>query len=317
MEHIIERSLNGTYLPADIASEIRTRMSRRADYRPVMTVHGKNRNAVLYVGFPPKQGHLLERIYQRLGFFADMFPHKEIRVVFFPTQHKKMLPKSKKASINVPHINSAMTTQFPHDPSLDNVIIYREEESPKVLCHELCHLLNLDVAFSRKDDDYFRRKYNLRTPCYLSEVYCEVVGTLLNLYDYASSDTRSHRMERFRELYTVERTYMLYKTAQILEHYDIHHPTDLHKLTSDTNTLTYTVMKCAYLLTVEREHDMVSFVKRLIDTKLYISEKTFREHIEDGFDRLFKECQVLHRIFKDSSPPPKSLDSTLRLTIVE
>jgi hypothetical protein len=291
-------------------------MSHKADYRPVMTVHGKNRNAVLYVGFLPKQEHLLERMYRRLSFFADMFPHKEIRVVFFPTQHKKMLPK-KKTSISVLHINSAMTTQFPYNPSLDNIIIYREEESPKVLCHELCHLLNLDVVFSRKDNDYFRRKYNLRTPCYLSEVYCEIVGTLLNVYDYALSDTRSHLTERFRELYTVERTYMLYKTAQILEHYDIRHPTDLHKLISDTNTLTYTVMKCAYLLTVERKYDMVSFVRRLIDTKLYISEKTFQEHIEDGFDRLFKECHVIHRIFVVSSPPTKSLDSTLRLTIVE
>ena len=310
IDTIIRRSLHGTYVPADIADEIKERMGRREDYRPVTTLHGKNKNAVLYVGFPPKHRYLLERMYRRLGFFADMFPDKDIRVVFFPTHHKKMFPKSKKQSIEVPHINSAMTTQYPHDPSLNNVIIYREEECPKVLCHELCHLLSLDTAFSRQNDDYFRQKYNLSTPCYLSEVYCEVVGTLLNVYDCASSQSSFHK------LYTIERTYMLYKTAQILEHYDIHRPADLHKLTSDTNTLTYTVMKCAYLLTVETNHSMYSFVKHLIDAKLYISEKTFRKHIEDGFETLFKECQAIHAIFKESPPPP-SLDATLRLTIAE
>ena len=313
---------------------------REPTYAPSIYFHGRHKNGVLYVGFPLKKPKLLRVFRRYLEQFCDAFPESVFRVILFPTHFKKMMPVRTPAPtpittpITAIHINSAMITSFPSNPDMNNVIIYREEECPKVLVHELCHYLNLDIPYGRGNDAVLMKRFHLKTDCFLSETFCEVVGLLYNVYETSMCHPPSKHRTSFRMLYTIEHTYTIFKTSQILDHYAIHTPNELYKLVSDTNTLTYTVFKGAYLESLLEEHkdDLYDFTRDLIANRFVIGDvahgalralKAFRAHIVKGMRRLFAKYAILRRDvplsmvtthLPEEHPP---LENSLRLTVVE
>ena len=225
---------------------------------------------------------------------------EDLRIYWFPTPFKKTMPEVAKESLDVDEINSACTFHYPNNRFIS---LYRYEEAPKVLFHELIHFYHLDLPLRADYDTYIIQKYNIRAPCILKETYSEIVGCLLNI-DRVSNDTGIP----FQVLYSIEEAFMLYQVQKILNYYHVHKIADLGKIKSDTNLITYFPMKLAFLLAIDNPEEYLAELKR---RKLVIENPQFIiDTIEKGLVKLFSTPSIVKDV-------PPELTNTLRMTIVQ
>jgi hypothetical protein len=213
-----------------------------------------------------------------------------VKIFWFPTPFKKVLPNDK-LTLDVNEINSACTFFFGNIPS-SFIVIYRFEEAKKVLFHELAHLFNLEDGISYKYEMDLRNRYNLRPelPCSLRETYSELIGCLLNIYYLSKGDSTL-----FKQYLILEQVFSIYQIRKIFNFFNINNVSELHKLTSDTNLMTYYILKGAILLHRDIE---VLFKSLLMDNlklkddnlKLFIKYLYNLEHIP----KYFKYIKKLH-----------------------
>jgi len=220
-----------------------------------------------------------------------------IVIYWFPTHFKKELPKDKN-SLDVNEINSATTF---HKPGEKFIAIYRIEEAPKVLYHELIHYFDLDDAIEFGEDLEYKYRFNLKVPCLLRETYCEIMALLLNIEDICKRENKN-----FMELYSIEYAFSILQKQKILDFFNIYRETDFYKLLSDTNVFTYFILKTAILLSIENP---IEFLKKLENNnfKLY-SIDFLKSYINDGLSFLFIEKFSVDIPF---------LNNTMRMTIIE
>ena len=231
--------------------------------------------------------------------FQNRTNNKTNRMViyWFPTMFKKEFPTDKN-SLDVEEINSATTFHNPVNPFIS---IYRFEEAPKVLYHELAHFFKLDDILSYYDDADYTRKFNLKVPCLLCETYSELLAFFLNLEDISKRTGYD-----FLELYTIEYTFSILQTQKILDFYNVSNDQQFDRIKSNTNVFTYFILKTAILKTIR---DPILFLKERekYDFKLH-SSAYLKKRIDEG----------LHLLFDEKIPEiPNELKKTLRMTIIE
>jgi hypothetical protein len=218
-------------------------------------------------------------------------------IYWFPTMFKKEFPTDKN-SLDVEEINSATTFHYPNNPFIS---IYRLEEAPKVLYHELSHFFKLDDILSYYDDDDYTRKFNLKVPCLLCETYSELLAFFLNLEDISKRTG-----DDFLELYTIEYTFSILQTQKILDFYNVSNDSQFDRIKSNTNVFTYFILKTAILKTIS-------------DPLLFLKEREkydFKLHSSDYLKNCINEG--LHLLFDEKIPKiPEELKKTLRMTIIE
>jgi len=218
-------------------------------------------------------------------------------IYWFPTHFKKELPKNKN-SLDVNEINSASTFYREGDKF---IAIYRIEEAPKVLYHELIHYFELDNIIPYGDDFDYKYLFNLKAPCLLRETYCEILALLLNIDDISKRENIN-----FMELYSIEYAFSILQKQKILDFFYIDSPNDFYKLLSDTNVFTYFILKTAILLSLENPID---FFKQIEKNNFKLMSIDFlKTNINNGLDLLFKVKFSLDIPF---------LNNTLRMTIIE
>ena len=231
--------------------------------------------------------------------FQNRTNNKTERMViyWFPTMFKKEFPTDKN-SLDVEEINSATTFHNPINPFIS---IYRFEEAPKVLYHELSHFFKLDDILSYYDDADYTRKFNLKVPCLLCETYSELLAFFLNLEDISKRTGYD-----FLELYTIEYTFSILQTQKILDFYNVSNDSQFERIRSNTNVFTYFILKTAIL-------------KTIIDPILFLKEREkydFKLHSSDYLKNLINEG--LDLLFDEKIPKiPNELKKTLRMTIIE
>ena len=225
-----------------------------------------------------------------------------LKIFWFPTQFRKMLSFDKK-SIDVNEINSACTIHYGNiRDSL--IVIYRLEEAKKVLFHELIHLFSLDTNIPPSLEQKIRTQFNLNVmlPCSLAETYAEFMGCLLNIYYISNGDT-----EKFNKYLAIEQAFSLYQVNKILNFFNIDNINDLNKLTSDTNLMTYYLLKTAI---ITHTH-VTDFFYSLIKNKLLL-DLNHLPYFEKYLNNLQHIPKYLEYIKKE-----KLDDTTMRMTIVE
>lgn len=221
-----------------------------------------------------------------------------LHVFWFPTPILKEIPNSNQSSLNVSEINSACTFHYPNNRF---IAIYRFEEAPKVLYHELVHFYHLDMTFNDSLDKYFIQKYSLKVPCSLKETYSEFVGCFLNI-DRVSKKSGLP----FELLYNIELAFMIYQAQKILKYFNIENLEQLTKMKSDTNLITYYLFKSALFITISNPKKYLEKMKR---SKLVMnSPNKFVENIELGLVQLFKMTNIENI---------EGLENTMRMTIIE
>ena len=218
-------------------------------------------------------------------------------IYWFPTDYKKELPRDKK-SLDVNEINSAATF---HGQLNKFIALYRLEEAPKVLYHELIHYFELDSIIPYGEDSEYTIQFNLKSPCLLRETYCELMALLLNVEDISIRENKN-----FMELYSIEYAFSILQKDKILNFFNIKNASDFHKLKSDTNVFTYFICKTAILLSIDNPID---FLKKMEEKHFKLHSIQFlKSFINNGFDLLFKEKVDLNLPI---------LNNTLRMTIIE
>jgi len=101
-------------------------------------------------------------------------------------------------------------------PSRNEIYIFREEEFPKVLLHELIHHIDLvdNQNYKNSNRDALRNHFNITTDTIiiLNETIVELWSLLLHIL-FISSE---YNLD-FQELFEMELKYSLFKTYQILQ----------------------------------------------------------------------------------------------------
>jgi hypothetical protein len=181
--------------------------------------------------------------------------NRTIRVHYANTSFKKKFPNY---AILGPHsVNSGVTTHF-----LDEavIIIYREEESDKVLLHELVHYLRLDFAMSGSItytmDQTILNETNVTSDeryINLFEAYTDSIAIIFNSI-FNSILTATNVSDYF---YT-EVLYMERTAVQILDHFNINSIRELYDGSShniieqSSSVLSYYILKLGLLYDTDR-----------------------------------------------------------------
>jgi hypothetical protein len=153
--HIIEDVINGgtdsyninsiireknPYIPEDIRLELKTKYSDINNFIKYDLSQQGLDISLLVTSDTPKE--LQDVIKQRCEYLIKLHPQylsKKLRIVYYNTNHPKKFTSS---SITKNNINSGVTI---FKPTYTISIVYRNEEAPRVINHELIHGLNLPM----------------------------------------------------------------------------------------------------------------------------------------------------------------------------
>ena len=242
-----------------------------------------------------------ELLIQRTKFMCDITKNNtKVILYWFPTTFKKSLP-SDKLSLDVHEINSACTW---HNGKDSFIAIYRWEEAPKVLFHELSHYFHLDSILSHDDNMYFKQLYKLDIPCSLAETYSEIIGFMMNIYHFTGGFN-----ELFDKMFAVEMAFSMYQCQKILRFFNINSADEFYKLKSDTNLFTYYILKTVFIYNINPREYLTMMINKsnplLLET----------EHMEHLIDILKNNLEKIFEI--ELIPNIKGLEKTMRMTIVD
>ena len=157
-----------------------------------------------------------------------------INVHIFLTPFLKILPESNNDIISPEHANSGFTTSCEVSTS---IVIYRQEEWFKVLCHETFHFFNLDFHNTNmlQVQDFLSNKFKIRSNFLIYESYCEFWATIWNTIFITFSKTLrdfDDFSKSYFELIEVEKLFSCFQVAKILYHNSMTYD----NLLSQTNT---------------------------------------------------------------------------------
>jgi hypothetical protein len=149
---------------------------------------------------------MIKRAYIMRQLFAP--PETKIRIYYFPTPYKKMMPKFKQ-SLEAKHINSGFTFAGKF------TVIFRQEEALKVLVHEMLHYFNIDGPYAIYNVppglffNYVKLKKN--KDLLIDEVFAETYAIILNAMFVATEKTKD-----FEQLLDQEREFGIKQSGKIL-----------------------------------------------------------------------------------------------------
>lgn len=181
--------------------------------------------------------------------------NNNINIHIFLTPFKKELPQSNATILGPQHVNSGFTKVCDNNNS--SIVIYRQEEWFKVLCHETFHHFNLD--FHEVNMLYVQEEisklFHIRSNYLLYESYCEFWATLWNAmfqsFSYTSISFNDFHKSYFHYIED-EKLFSCFQIAKILHHNSLHYE-DLIKNTNtrlykeDSNVFAYYVIKSILL----------------------------------------------------------------------
>lgn len=255
-----------------------------------------------------------------------------VNIHIFLTPFKKELPQSNATVLGPNHVNSGFTTLCSNNNS--SIVIFRQDEWFKVLCHETFHHFNLDFhnANMLHIQDEISKLFHIRSNYLLYESYCEFWATLWNAMFQSFSHTNisfDDFHKKYFHLIEDEKLFSCFQLAKVMHHNSLHYEdlienknTRLYK--EDSNVFAYYVIKSILLhnddlclkllnsinkniLRFETTRDNVDILCKFI--KNYYTDNHFIDKI-----RVFEK--ILDNIdYKKIPNSMKPLFSTLNMTL--
>lgn len=152
---------------------------------------------------------MISRAYIMRQLFAPPgMKRSKIRIYYFPTPYKKMMPKFKQP-LEAKHINSGFTFAGKF------TVIFRQEEALKVLVHEMLHYYKIDAPYAIYNVppelffNYAKLKKN--KDLLIDEVFAETYAIILNAMFVATEKTKD-----FEQLLEQEREFGIKQSGKIL-----------------------------------------------------------------------------------------------------
>ena len=127
---------------------------------------------------------------------------RDISIKYYPTKFKKKLPRNN-TNFKTKHVNSGVNTSY-KDSIKRDIIIFRYEEAPKVLVHELLHAYDFHCVFHGTFRDISGHGIPLENNQKYDEALVETWATIITHPDSLN----------------IQIDFSIAQTAKILSHYD-------------------------------------------------------------------------------------------------
>ena len=213
---------------------------------------------------------LINIIYSAVKLFENLYGKKKIIISIALTEIKRILTEPVISEVNV---NGGQT-------DLVQIEIFRKEEVVKVLMHELCHFYKLDCSNINKNQDVIMKRFNIKTPSYLSvqEAFTEYLA-LLHHIALISFYTK----ESIRCIYHYEKIFSLFQVCKILNHYKFKRFEDLYKneMIQGTNVFSYYIIKFFILYKMDNKCSLKNLNEILSDQNII---NIINENMISNFD---------------------------------
>ena len=230
---------------------------------------------------------LLQRVIKRLFIVATIFNiNKTFIYWLIPTNNNRWFPK--KSIVMPKHINGGFT--YITNTNTVNIYIYRREEFPKVMIHELMHHSYVDTSYLSNTHEYTDTIDKLKHICNISkdtlflpnegiiEAWALILQSLFISYEYNIP---------FKLIIDIEKKWSIKQTSRILYH-KLHNLNNIWK--EDTNSYCYIVLK-TFLI-----DNISNFAHQSLNKTIY---NYYIQNINDFISQI-KPKKVIHGSFRMS-----------------
>ena len=221
-------------------------------------------------------------------------------VIYLDSPEKKVLPKSNEI-INRDNVNSGYSTS-------EFTVVFRKEEAPKVLIHELLHQFQVDCGYNcykkSHEFNYYEDPTNKRHLLY-NESLVETIATILNCM-LVSIQLNSNYLDCIKR----EQEFILGQAKQIIEYLNITNIFE-DKIIASASILEYYLMKAATLNNLD---DFISFLQLTCkNDNLFIFNRKNDQKLYNKLISYVKDPNFINLLDKT----PKNDGGSMRMTCVE
>jgi hypothetical protein len=214
-----------------------------------------------------------------LLYYFEVPPNTKLDICLINYTGKKKLPP-KNSLLTSEHINSGVT--FRISDTYSKIIVYRQEEMPKVLLHEIIHGINVDFDYiDISHEESLMKLFCKESKLTINETLTDSLTCLLNTIIYTMFENRHNPkkfLKRVRANWRKEYSFMKAQCYKITSHMDyseaISKKCTTLKLKEGTHALAYYVLKAVilsnlnmYLKFITGKKSKDNFIK-LIHTRL-------------------------------------------------
>ena len=299
------------------------------------THHSKKLNKI----YPDK------KLIYRIVFLNYLTDKQLIDLKLWYSKRKKILPISQTSNKNTNgehvvnqkylgarEINSGCTT---FTGSLPNkVSIWRNEEMPKVMLHELCHSLELEESHELNDfKEYIYTHFDIKReiPIRLFESYVETWANFINILLIVKNLGNNRKNRRvFMNLLEIEIKWSLFQAAKILDFFGystfeefyfqngIEEQNKTPKFLQKSNIFSYTILRSTILFNLDK---FMSLCKKYNPESVIIKDQIPQEEkINLLRNNLINYSKIINKILKfirENKNEQNYIYKSTRLTCIE
>ena len=255
---------------------------------------------------------------KRIAYILGLHNFEEdinLTIYLYPTRFKKVITTDK---VWKPlHINGGMSSSI---NSVRDVYVWRYEEMPKVVLHEMVHAMRIDEAlFDYSLSNKFISDFGLLKSNYINvfESYTEIVANILNVMLFCIENNRTD----YYELLNIERNWSLFQAARVLKisGYETidEFLSNKDKLIQETNVFSYYILRSAHMYSLEdylewiENNAIIGFKLRdnASDSYYDLSMKAF-DNV--GYKEIINDYIIIYEKSDD-----KFIKETMRMTSIE
>jgi hypothetical protein len=228
VEHTIP--MPKTFSSDSIEDNVKKEIHRQLKYVYVYKTVFMGREIVLYFCSPTKKNYqkevefILMWLYV-LNIYSPKHCATTLTVYLYLTSLSKKIPHSKSIVLDKCHINTAFTYSCPTNAE---IVLYRKEEWMKVFLHETFHTFGLDFSGTKQTNinEFVKKHFSIEIDACLYESYTEFWGEVIHmvfLSYYLKPNDKSHFLQTFLYILTIEINHTLLQVSKILHHMDLHY----------------------------------------------------------------------------------------------
>ena len=241
----------------------------------------------------------------------------DINIILINTLFKKKIP-NQYTILGPREINSGVCIF-----NIRKILIFRKEESEKLLMHELCHLLNLDFSVVDIPNIHNILNLNPNIETRINESITEIFALIIHSIVVAINLSNKKNYNLGTTLINYEINFNLIQIAKILNHFGFNnsyeffcsHKSNIFKQT--TSVLSYFIVKTACLYNKKQFHDFFNnnftnfnyYDKSLAieNYKSLVVQSLKNKEFHDEINFIMNNLQTKNKLFLE----------TLRMTCIE
>jgi hypothetical protein len=206
---------------------------------------------------------LLKRCGLMIALIPNLRKNGEVRVTIWLTDKKKLLSWPSNGYLGILNVNSGCTIRDRESPIYGRVMIWRSEESEKVLVHELIHSLGFDCPHNDTDiDEIVYLNYGINSPDFVNlfECYTETWTVIMSSCIYSLTSGRAD-VNEVLSLIRDETLFSIYQAAKILVFFGYKNIQELtldtkhRKFNQGSSILSYYLFKSSILYSLDKFAD--------------------------------------------------------------